>query len=466
MIRNFKITTDRCVDPHSIPAIAGSVVRTGMTNEEKALACYEVVRKGMFQYPTPYDVKLRREEWHDPVKLLNVYGHGLCGTQARVLGAIYQEVFGYDNQRLTGLGEREIGDWDMGRECGAFVYSLMQKNHSLENRQGHSTVEVLYDGTWHHLDPMVEYYTYWRNGDSIAGLEDCLEDPSLVESPTRSVTGVCPDGDISVIYTKSQLPTTWTPGPGYYIARDTSMEIELVPGRKVTWLWNKLDGMFIWPEVILERFGGEHFDDGPRHPETEQSRWRHFGNGILTQRMDVCPKEGYELTFPYPFVDGRLLFTADRAGGRVALRSSGARDQECVIECVEGANEVRLGDAVREGYGLHIVPSDLKVTDVALELFFQHNFIMRPRLMPGDNSVKLRGDTGEGDRATVTWVWEEVGDGGESRRREDRRTAGMGDVYDIHVGPVSTESDINPKYMKSLTVELASGETGSRGETL
>ena len=99
----IRITTDRTFDYHDLESLARDVVRPGMTNEEKALACYNVVRRGMFQYPWVYNVKERQAEWHDATKLLNTYGHGLCGVQARTLGALYQKVFGYDNQRLLGL---------------------------------------------------------------------------------------------------------------------------------------------------------------------------------------------------------------------------------------------------------------------------------------------------------------------------------------------------------------------------
>jgi hypothetical protein len=112
-MKNIRVTTNRTIDFHSLKSIAAGIIKPGMGGEQKALACYEVVRHYMFHYPWVYNERPRREEWHDAVKLLRTYGHGLCGVQARVLGALYQEVFGFENQRLTGAIEKEvaIGPW-------------------------------------------------------------------------------------------------------------------------------------------------------------------------------------------------------------------------------------------------------------------------------------------------------------------------------------------------------------------
>ncbi|MDA0712167.1 MAG: hypothetical protein O3B73_18360, partial [bacterium] len=129
----MKVITDRTRDFHDLDSLARDIVQSGLSQEEKAIACYDVVRESMFQYPWVYNVKERREEWHDAVKLLNIYGHGLCGVQARTLGALYQKVFGYENQRLIGLNERVPGDWELEKHAGAFIFSRMGKGYSAAN---------------------------------------------------------------------------------------------------------------------------------------------------------------------------------------------------------------------------------------------------------------------------------------------------------------------------------------------
>ncbi|MDP6039393.1 MAG: hypothetical protein QGG64_12645, partial [Candidatus Latescibacteria bacterium] len=65
MMKGIRITTNSSPDYHDLDSLAKSIISPGMSSEEKALACYDVVRRGMFQYPWVYNVKERQYEWHD-----------------------------------------------------------------------------------------------------------------------------------------------------------------------------------------------------------------------------------------------------------------------------------------------------------------------------------------------------------------------------------------------------------------
>ena len=449
IVEGIRITTDRTVDPHSLDSVIRDIIRSGMTNEEKALACYDVVRRGMFQYPWVYDVRERREEWHDAVKLLNTYGHGLCGIQARTLGALYRKVFGFDNTRLIGVTEAQPGDWEMEVDCGAFTFSRMQKGYSLQNRQGHTTVEVFYDGHWHHLDPTVEFYAYTRDGSRIAGIEDTMGEPSLVTNPSRSIPGLMPDGDLSQVFYKSQL-APWKPGPGYFIVMDTAMDLTLKPGQGVTWFWAHPHRRFFWPDPVAERFVQDYFQAGPRHPDPAVGAWRHYGNGTFSTRVDrMTAPEGLSLPFPYVLVGGKLSFRADTEGLRLLLCCEGASDGEMTVETHTGEQRVDLSDFVMGGYGLDLsLEGKGNIGDLRIDLYFQHNFITRPRLLPGENVIRLTGESdGFSTPLQIAWEWEEV-DG----IRQDRRDVTPPDEYAIALGGVPTDPPENPKYMVQLTV--------------
>ena len=452
-VKNIRLTTDRSIDFHSLSSIAASIIKANMSGEEKALACYHVVRRHMFQYPWPYDEAQGREEWHDAVKLLRTYGHGLCGVQARVLGALYREVFGRDNQRLTGLGERQVGDWAMDRECGAFYFSLQRRDHSLQQRQGHTTVEVFYDGHWHHLDPMVEFYAYTRDGSRIASLDESLADPTLVTRPSRHIEGLMPDGDISKVYYASTLPQTWKPGPDYYIVRDTEMDFSLQPGHTARFFWDKPHGAFFWPRAVARDFPQAYFEKGPRHPDPAQGAWRHYGNGCLSAAEVAVPVPGrLHFNWPYVLVGGRLQVQAH--GSDLKLQAAGAQDRP-PIPLPAGPNTLDLALFVNGGYGLDLSFSGTgHIRNLQLDLYFQHNFIAAPRLLPGSNLVHLDGEAESPDeQLEITWAWQEAGD--HNRRCLQRLQPWQ--TYALEVGQVDTDPPQNPKYMHSLTLSTIQG---------
>ncbi|MFT5368419.1 MAG: hypothetical protein ACI8V2_003384 [Candidatus Latescibacterota bacterium] len=442
----MRITTDRTFDFHDLDALAKSIVHAGMSNEEKALACYDVVRWAMFQYPWVYNVKERREEWHDATKLLNVYGHGLCGVQARTLGAIYQKVFGYENQRLIGLNECAPGDWGLEKNAGAFFFSRMGNGYSPDNPSGHSCVEVFYDGHWHHLDPMVNFYCYTRDGSRIASLEDTIADPTLVTHPSREILGLMPDGDLGKVFYQSRF-ADWGPGPGYFMVMDTQMDVTLQKGQSITYFWDREHGRFYWPEIWAERFVQDYFDDGPRHPERLQSTWRHYGNGTFrTVVKDVQAGDTLRLPFPYVLVGGTLRFGAESGanGIRLLCQKDGICEQEVVAHL--GMNEIDLSDFVMGGYDLAISPRGGAIGEVVVELYFLHNFITRPRLLPGENVVTVSDE--EDETLQVIWEWEEAG----GKTYKDDRQVNPSESYTLSVGELDNEGEENPKYMKRLEV--------------
>ncbi|MGA1195592.1 MAG: hypothetical protein ACO36I_03710, partial [Candidatus Latescibacterota bacterium] len=384
--------------------------------------------------------------WHDATKLLNVYGHGLCGVQARTLGALYQKVFGYENQRLIGVNECHPGDWELEKDAGAFVFSLMQKNYAPQNPSGHSCVEVFYDGRWHHLDPMVGFYCYTRDGRHIASLEETLADPTLVTKPSRKIKGLMPDGDIGKVFYHSRF-ADWGPGPGYFMVMDTRMDVSLQKGQLVTYFWEREHQQFYWPEIWAQRFVHAYFDDGPRHPNVEEGKWRHYGNGTFQTVKDrVGEGESVAMPFPYVLVGGTLEFDAGLRTHAVCLTCQKEDVCEVVIPVRSGKNKIDLRDFVMGGYHLAIRPVGDAIGLVNVTLHFQHNFITRPRLLSGENVVMVS-DVGV-DPLDVIWEWEEAG----GKRCQDVRCVKPQEPYVVSVGELDFKPSENPKYMKRLEV--------------
>jgi hypothetical protein len=453
-MRNVRVTTDRCVDFHSVKDVARCVILPGMTSEEKAIACWRVIAENLYQYPWVYDVPQRAHEWHDAIKSLNVYGHGLCGSQARVLGALWQEVFGYENTRLTGIREAKPGSWQMGHNPGAFIFGTMQKGFDLRKKQGHTTIEVFYDDHWHHLDPMVQYYAYTRDGSRIASLEETIADPCLVTNPNREIGGLMPDGDISRVFYASE-PADWEPGPGYFIVRDTVMDVDLEAGQSITWFWDKLEGRFYFPSIWRERFSQPYFDNGPRHPNETLAKWRHYGNGLFVtrkERLDLPTR--LHLRLPYTFVGGSMGCHFSGSTGYYYMHCPYSEMGTMRGGIRSGENVLNIDDLVMGDHeALMIFNGSGVLENVETRLVFQHHFQVRPRLLEGANLVSVSGEFEGNEQLEMVWKWNEAG----GQHRESRHILRPPADVQVNVGELDIEPDGNPKYMHSLSLSCGSG---------
>jgi Transglutaminase-like superfamily len=147
-VTNFKVTTDHSVDASSLESVVRDVIaRSGAkTNDAKAVAIYEWLHHAIFHWayatePEPQSV--------GPLKLLHVYGWGLCGGQHTVLKALF-----------------ETAGW----ECRYVGWS----------NPGHTTIEVKYDGRWHYFDVFLKCYFWSKDRSHIVSQEEIAADPSLV----------------------------------------------------------------------------------------------------------------------------------------------------------------------------------------------------------------------------------------------------------------------------------------------
>ena len=145
-MHNPKVTTDQTIDTSSLDAIVAGVVRPSMTEEEKALSLYHFFTRAVYHYAWPYMVSTREENWQDPIKVINVHGYSLCGSQARVFARLLGRVFGDENVRLIGLTEAARGAWELDKSPGAFIDSVLLRGFGRMRRMGHTSLEVRYGG--------------------------------------------------------------------------------------------------------------------------------------------------------------------------------------------------------------------------------------------------------------------------------------------------------------------------------
>src|SRR5579862_1203770 len=141
----FKVTTDKTVDNSSLDSIVKDVVRLSgaKTNDEKAIAILDYLHATIFHFAYPVE----KNQSVGPLKVLNVYGWGLCGGQHTVLKALFE---------TAGWKCRYVG-WP-----------------------GHTTIEVEYGGRWHYLDVFLKCYYWTKDRSHIASEEEIANDPSIV----------------------------------------------------------------------------------------------------------------------------------------------------------------------------------------------------------------------------------------------------------------------------------------------
>lgn len=494
-MRNPKVTTDRTVDTSSLDTIVAGAVRPSMSDEEKATALWRWFCQTVYHYCWPYMRPQKEENWQDPIKVINVHGYSLCGTQGRVLGRLFGRVFGEENTRLIGLTEVEPGAWRLRESPGAFVDTVLLRDFDRIKLAGHSSIEVRYGGRWRLLDPEVRFLAYLRDNEGIAGAEDMIADPSLVTEPVRHTDGLMPCGDLSRVFYASTF-TDWGVLRREAAPDDHSMELRLRRGETYTRHWDR-NGPFHWFGEMDRRWDSEYLSPGPRHVCDGDATWRHYGNGELVYRprladgsyrdgvteednlreptpeglMGVAPGRRGRVTFavrvPYLLVASHLGFGMTRRTGSdqvavwVRLPGSAWRLVWREASCGRLRRRIDLSPWTAGAYG-YDVRFDVRgarraehaiVRDLTLQSEFVLNYLALPRLLPGRNQVTVTAadpaEFGE-QKLEVTYAWSDR----EGEHEDRRNITASPETYEIEVAPVSTFPPENPKYMRFLRMEV------------
>ncbi|MBE3070633.1 MAG: transglutaminase domain-containing protein, partial [Planctomycetes bacterium] len=239
-VRQVRVVADHAPDCSSLARLVETVTRGAKTNDEKAIALYNFLRLANYHHAYPNE-----PGGISALKLINVYGWGLCGGLHTVEAALWRE---------AGWPWRYVG-WS-----------------------GHTTVEAQYDGRWHYLDTFLKFYTWTPDpnapgGRTIASQDDIKANPGLVSdglvldksrqvyyhagnafevidgkanwtAPAFLVCGDEPGGVISGVRTgrNAGSPTGWAAiifdDPAY------SADVDLGPGYSLTLAWAAEDGAF------------------------------------------------------------------------------------------------------------------------------------------------------------------------------------------------------------------------------
>jgi hypothetical protein len=146
VVSHVLVLSPHIEDVSSLAAWKRSMIKDGMSDEEKAKRVWETVVKFRHQAAPPNELLINDgNHAHDFIKMANVYGWGQCCCASSHVEQL---------ARYLGLQAR---GW-----AG----------------NGHSIPEVQYDGKWHMLDGSLVNYYLLDDGKTIAGVEDLMADPA------------------------------------------------------------------------------------------------------------------------------------------------------------------------------------------------------------------------------------------------------------------------------------------------
>ncbi|MGE3805584.1 MAG: transglutaminase domain-containing protein [Gemmataceae bacterium] len=404
--RDVKVTTDQTIDNSSLEAIVRDVfARSGAkTNDEKAIALYEYLHQAIFLYAYPTESKPQSV---GPLKMINVYGWGLCGGQHTVLKALFE---------TAGWKCRYVG-WD-----------------------GHTTIEVYYDDRWHYFDVFLKCYYWSKDKSHVVSQDEIAADASIVRDAVKEgraarqnlCCGDTIDGVISGIKTrkvvgdsKGWASVTW---------RDqnyrTALDLPAGAALKLEWKAEK-DGFATTGKPPVHTCGNKDFRlDAVLGPLFEHYGPRGFATGSFIYQPDfskpadvadlelknVSASDGklvangngsviFKLPLPYAWVSGQVDAVFAGGKGQLALSTDGGK----TWSDVPGG---KLDGLVKQHYDVWLKADFTgKLEKLRVDAAVEHNRGSLPYLVVGKNKITVSTEKNElprGASLVVTYTYQEA----------------------------------------------------------
>ena len=405
-----KVTTDRTVDNSSLETIIQDVFRLSgaKTNDEKAIAIYNYLHGTIFHraYPT------EKGQSVGPLKVLNVYGWGLCGGQHTVLKALF-----------------ETAGWQV----------------RYRGWQGHTTIETNYDDRWHYFDVFLKCYYWTKDKKTIAGQDDIGADPSIVldavkEDRVPKESYMCCGDDPNGIpdqckkskpYPVAKHEDGWASVTG----RDKGYSplLTLRSGSALRLEWKNEPGMM----VAEDKKGGIHscgtkdFRSNPiLGPIMEHYGPRAYANGKFIYAPDfskaadvadielkdakaeggklVAKGQGsaiFKLNLPYPYAACKVEAAFEGGDGKLSISVDGGKTWK-------DAQPGDVSETVRQKYNVFFKTDFAgSLAKFAVDAIVEHNKSAQPHLYNGKNVVTLSTSDNkvpEGCALSVTYAYQEA----------------------------------------------------------
>jgi len=404
-VEHFKVTTDHSIDASSLESVVqGVIARAGAkTNDEKAVAIYDYLHHAIFHWACPVE---KAPQSVGPLKVLNVYGWGLCGSEHTVLKALY-----------------ETAGW----ECRYVGWS----------DPGHSTIEVKYDGRWHYFDVFLKCYFWAHDKSHVVSQEEIAADPSLVLDAVKDgraarshlCCGDTPEGILSGVKSRKVIgdskgwaAVTWR-DEGY------SPQLRLPCGSSLRLEWQSADsGFAITGAAPKHSCGNKDFRSDPvLGPVVEHYGVRNWSNGKLTYSPDFSQPGDvadisltsvkaaggkltaagrgtavFQLPLPYAYVTASVEAAFDGEGKLFVSTDAGESWQPC------SAGDI--SPLVRQKYDVWLKAEFTgAMKKFSVTALVEHNRGVLPYLILGSNKVTATcASAAPGTMASVTLGYHEA----------------------------------------------------------
>lgn len=396
---NPRLTTDSSIDCSSAEAVVRQIVKPGMTDEQKAVACWAFMLDHYYHWYPPREENVPTDV-RDFAKAVNSYGFGPCFVNAPVLSALWVAA-GFETR------------------CWTIT--------------GHSIPEVNYGGAWHMLD--ADARAWHRKADGqIASVEELAADPKLFTAPAGKSDPYYPFAAPDVV---ARPLEPWGP-PGkmmdLYLSRKDNyrynrravlghpMYLTLRPGEKIALRrenagkWFQFGGM---PESAVTNgpidvsrtvtYGNGTLAWQPdlRKVAADRLLWLGSGNVALADGKLVPQKAGEPAVAvlrtwcPYVLVEAAvgLAMSREAANAKVEISVDGGAawaelppPAAIATSALTARYELAAQVAGRYEYLIRVTWSGGALERVAFDSTFQLAPLALPRLKPGANKVTvLRG---------------------------------------------------------------------------
>ncbi len=123
VVEDPRVWTDQSVDCSTIERSLKSLIKAGMSDEQKVLACYHWIRRVLYHGDGPIQYAYN---FHN---LIHIFGNGSCLRQTTPLWVLLDK---------------------LGFKCRTGAVG------------GHHIIEVQYGGKWHLFDPHTNFFVYDR----------------------------------------------------------------------------------------------------------------------------------------------------------------------------------------------------------------------------------------------------------------------------------------------------------------
>jgi hypothetical protein len=389
-VDGVKVTTDRTVDASSLETIVADVIRLAgaKTDDQKGIALYNYLNQVMFHHAYACEKKPRSV---GPLKVINVYGWGLCGGEHTVMKALFE---------TAGWPVRYRGWSD----------------------PGHTTVEAQYGGRWHYYDVFLKGYWWTKDRSTIAGQDDIVADPSIVldgandkRVPVESYL-CCGDEAAGVVQgcrnSKAEPVSKHADGWASVTGRDQGYSplLTLRSGATLRLEWAGQSGMMVADNTsgrhtcpnlkdlranpligpVLEHYGDRSWSNGrvtyaPDFAKPQDLADITLANASATGGRLVAKGPGsavFKLDLPYPYAAATLVAAGE---GELALSISTDRGMSWTA-----APAGDVGALVRQAYDVW-VKADFTGTleRLSLDGVIEHNRAAQPFLRLGRNQVTV-----------------------------------------------------------------------------